>query len=136
MPEKVETLTSMTHKEKKKPKTKKGFTTLKGVWKLVTYHLSNICDNSHNSCPCATTSHKWPSPTESHFTKTLKSSKWNHYIWNPSKVPPLISDCDLFFGDGFKIVHCIHPTGHLRHALVCMFIICSTLLWKWDSDNI
>ena len=36
MPEKVETLTSISHKEKKTMK--KEFTTLKGVLKLVTYH--------------------------------------------------------------------------------------------------
>ena len=40
MPEKVETLTSMTHIEKKKMK--KEFTTLKGVLKLVTYNYQ-IC---------------------------------------------------------------------------------------------
>lgn len=59
MPEKVETLTSMTHKEKKKQKTKEEFTTYsEGSMKIGYLSPSNMCDYSHTSRPCATTPHK------------------------------------------------------------------------------
>ena len=96
------------------------FTTLKGVWKLVTYH--------HKICVTTITPpvHVRPPPMGNHLTKTLKSSKWNHYTWNPSKVPPVVSEPQpLFLDDGFKIFHCIYiyVSNHSRHGLVFMFIV-------------
>ena len=96
------------------------FTTLKGVWKLVTYH--------HKICVTTVTPpvHVRPPPMGNHLTKTLKYSKWNHYTWNPSKVPPVVSEPQpLFLDDGFKMFHCIYiyVSNHSRHGLVFMFIV-------------
>ena len=67
MPEKVETLTSMTHsKEKKNQKTKEEFTTYsEGSMKIGYLSPSNLCDYSHTSRPCATTPHKRLPPISS-----------------------------------------------------------------------
>ena len=90
MPEKVETLTSMTQKEKKKnQKTKEEFTTYsEGSMKIGYLSPSNMCDYSHTSRPCATTPHKRLPPISSQLTKTLVKFT----------VPPPASDRNLFFG--------------------------------------
>ena len=83
MPEKVETLTSMSHKEKnKKQKTKEEFTTYsEGSMKIGYLSPSNMCDYSHTSRACATTPHKRLPPINSQLNtkkttkKTLKSPK-------------------------------------------------------------
>ena len=51
--------------------------------------------------PCATTSHKRPSPINDRQSKTPKFSQSKPYSWNSSNRPPSVSNCDHFLGLGW-----------------------------------